>query len=215
MCRSCRLRSGDRLPGGLVWPSLAPPAFARHASGADPRGPGGRKRAHVHRRTPRVPEAREARTRRATRSWRRTGGATSTTTPTRPTPTDRRAAGTRHRSGLDVHGRRMCASATFDRAGPHRHGLRRGRGAAARDVRPADARAAGRVPASAAQPSAGGGDPFTRLLRRRLLLPRRPGPRGDPDQPPPHLGRRGDRRSARPGFQLERDYDVSARGAAR
>ena len=73
---------------------------------------------------------------------------------------------------------------------------------------PQHARPARGVPAAAAP--AGHGEPVQRLLRRRLLLPRQPRPRGDPDHATATSGW-----SARPsgplgpGFALERDYDLS------
>jgi hypothetical protein len=73
--------------------------------------------------------------------------------------------------------------------GADRVDLRRPRGPAAGDVRPADARRAGGDAASA-QKRSRRRKPAQRLLGRRLLLPRRPRPCGGPDQHPPRLGRR-------------------------
>ena len=52
-----------------------------------------------------------------------------------------------------------------------------------------------------------------RLRRRRLLLPRRARPGGDPDDHAPPARRAPDRR--RPGFELERDYDLTGAVALR
>ena len=99
------------------------------------------------------------------------------------------------RAALDLPGRRVRVGHVRPRR-PDRGGLRRARGPAARDARPPHARPAGGVPAAAAP--ARRGEPVHRLLRRRLLLPRQPRPRGGPDHHPPHLGRSA-RRTARSG----------------
>ena len=57
-----------------------------------------------------------------------------------------------------------------------------------------------------------GGNRLHRLRRRRLLLPRRPRPGGYPDDHAPRLRRR---QTAAPGFELERDYDLSGAVADR
>ncbi len=142
--------------------------------------------------------------RRSTRSWLRTPATTSTTTPTRPTPTAVPGRWASHRPVRSTLQVAECASLTFDR---------RGRletvcvGVARPDpeaVRPRDAEAAGVVPA--AQPSARRRR-LHRLLRRRLLLPRPPRPRGDPDRHQPHPRGRAEPRGH--GFVLRRDYDLT------
>ena len=84
-----------------------------------------------------------------------------------------------------------CGSVTFDSPGPDRHRLRRDRRADAADARPQDARHARRAAAAAARP-AHAGEPLHELRRRRLLLPRQPGPGGRADDHAPRPGVRRD-----------------------
>ena len=99
------------------------------------------------------------------------------------------------REALDVpRGRLRVGDLRLARA--DRDGLRRRRGPEAAAARAAHARDARRLPAAAARARAGG-NLFTGLRRRRLLLPRPPRPRGHPDHQPPRLRGPPDRRRHR------------------
>ena len=133
--------------------------------------------------------------RRATRTWRPTGSRTSTSTPTSPTPT---AAPARWAPAASRRRRRSytaeCASITFDARGRLVTvcvGLDR---PTLRLLDPVTLDTIASYPLPPRTP--GARRPADELRRRRLLLPRRPGPRGRADDRAPHRDRRRARRRA-------------------